>query len=236
VRNPIRETDLYEPVKHYLEDNGYLVRAEVKDCDIAAIKNKDLVVVELKKSLTIQLLLQATERQRLTSAVYIAIPAQPKRGKKWRGILRLLRMLELGLIVVHFDKSGARSEVVLDPLPYDRKKNYKKRRAVIKEIADRSGDYNTGGSTRTKLITAYKEEAVYIAYCLSQLGASKPAKLRALGTGAKTTSILSNNHYGWFQRIDRGIYDITALGKSQLKDYSELVSQFKRKLKDQQVD
>jgi hypothetical protein len=194
------------------------------------------VVVELKKSLTIQLLLQATERQRLTSAVYIAIPAQPKRGKKWRGILRLLRMLELGLIVVHFGKTSTRSEVVLDPLPYDHKKNYKKRRAVIREIADRSGDYNLGGSTRTRLITAYKEEAVYIAYCLSQLGASKPARLRALDTGPKTTSILSSNHYGWFQRVERGIYDLTALGTAQLDDYPELVNRSMEKLQSLQVE
>ena len=42
------ETDLYEPVCRFLEEEGYRVQAEVKDCDIAAEKDGELVIVELK--------------------------------------------------------------------------------------------------------------------------------------------------------------------------------------------
>ena len=31
--------------------------------------------------------------------------------------------------------------------------------------------------------------------------------IRALGTGEKTGPILAANHYGWFERIARGLYD-----------------------------
>ena len=37
----MKETDLYPPIKAYLEANDYLVRAEVNDCDIVAVKDED---------------------------------------------------------------------------------------------------------------------------------------------------------------------------------------------------
>ena len=45
-----QEKDLYEPVKNMLEENGYEVKGEIKNCDIAAVKNGELIVVELKKA------------------------------------------------------------------------------------------------------------------------------------------------------------------------------------------
>ena len=45
-----KETDLYEPIRAFLEEEGYQVQAEVKDCDIAAVKDGQLVIVELKKA------------------------------------------------------------------------------------------------------------------------------------------------------------------------------------------
>ena len=42
----MRETDLSQPVKNYLVSRGYRVQAEVKDCDIAARNDDELVIVE----------------------------------------------------------------------------------------------------------------------------------------------------------------------------------------------
>ena len=36
---PLRESDLYGPVRDYLENLGYQVKGEVKDCDIAALRD-----------------------------------------------------------------------------------------------------------------------------------------------------------------------------------------------------
>ena len=36
------ESDLYLPVKDYLEKHGYRVRGEVKNCDVVATKEDDL--------------------------------------------------------------------------------------------------------------------------------------------------------------------------------------------------
>ena len=55
----MKETDLYLPIKAFLEDQGYEVKAEVIDCDVVAVRNDEPpLIVELKKGLTIDLLLQ----------------------------------------------------------------------------------------------------------------------------------------------------------------------------------
>ncbi len=92
---PPRESDLYAPVRDYLVRNGYTVRGEVKSCDITAVKGDDLIVVELKRHLSTDLLVQAVQRQKLTDSVYIAVPRNQEMGygRKWRGLLHLLRRL-----------------------------------------------------------------------------------------------------------------------------------------------
>ena len=86
----IKETDLFPPVRDYLEKNGYTVRSEVRNCDIVAVKDSDVIVVELKTGMNVSLLIQATDRQRITDSVYVAIPDPPgRKGAHWRGIKRV---------------------------------------------------------------------------------------------------------------------------------------------------
>ena len=40
-----KETDLYAPIRAFLEEEGYQVQAEVKHCDIAAVKDGQLVTL-----------------------------------------------------------------------------------------------------------------------------------------------------------------------------------------------
>jgi len=222
-----RETDLYEPIRDYLTANGYQVQAEVKGCDVVAQKGKELVVVELKLKFTTRLLVQAIDRQKITDAVYVALPGPYRpRARRWRDIKRLLRRLELGLLVVTNTSGSYRVELVFHPLPFRRQKRSSRKRAVIRETAARSGDHNRGGSTRKPIITAYRESVIHIACCLDRLGPSTPRRLRELGTGAKTTSILSSNFYGWFRRVDRGVYELTPVGKESLNESGDLVLQY----------
>jgi hypothetical protein len=218
----MRETELFEPVKSYLEHHGYSVNAEVKDCDVTATKGDELVIVELKKNANMQLLIQATDRKHITDSVYVAIPHVDKNTKHWRGIQRVLRSLELGLLTVSMGPLGSRVTKLFDPLPYEKKKIKRRRLSVITEIANRSKEYNIGGSVGVKLVTAYRENAILIASCLELLGSSTPKHLRALGTGEKTTDILSNNHYNWFQRVERGVYSVTDQGIQDIRAYPEL--------------
>ena len=201
----MRETDLYAPVKAYLQKLGYAVHGEVLDCDMTATRGEDLVVVELKTGANMTLLVQATDRQRITDAVYVAIPA-PRRHQRrqWRGVQVVLRMLELGLIVVHFGPRGPRAEVVFDPKPYQRKKHSRRRRALLAELDQRSGDYNVGGSSGTPLVTS-----------------------------DKTGRVLADNHYGWFTRVARGVYALTDQGRADLERHPELCALYRVELSDQ---
>ncbi len=228
----MKETDLYQPIHDYLIAQGYIVQAEVNHCDITAVKGDDLIVIELKRQFGIDLLVQATDRQSITDSVYVALPGPLKLGRRsqWRKKIRLLRRLELGLIVVTFKKEGARIEVVCHPQPYQRQRLKRRKRAVLEEINNRSGSFNQGGSVKKKLMTAYRENAIQIACFLERLGPLSPKRLRALGTGPKTLSILSNNHYKWFKRVERGVYDLTALGTKELGLYPELALQYRREL------
>lgn len=214
------ETELYPPVKALLEDKGYTVRGEVKNLDIAAVKGDQLIAVEMKKTFNIELLFQCVDRQRTADAVYFVIPRPDYYGRtsKWRKLLHLARRLELGIIIVC---SADYAEIALHPKPFDRVKsrqlNAKKRIAIIGEISERSFDGNIGGSTRTKLMTAYREKCIVIAKTLRKLKSASPALLIEHGTDKKkTASILRKNFYGWFDRKDQGIYVLTAKAKKEL--------------------
>lgn len=227
-KSKVYETDLYQPVKEYLEGQGFLVRGEVQGCDVVASKAEELVVVELKLSVTTSLLVQAVDRQRLTDAVYIAVPKPSSREWKtrWRGLQQLLRRLELGLMLVSFNTKPSTVEVVFQPTPYPRRKARRRAQAIIREVTARSGDYNVGGSTRRKLMTAYRENALQIAACLED-GPLPTKALRKLGTGDKTRPILADNHYGWFRRVERGVYELTSVGRSALEEHVQLVRQLR---------
>lgn len=227
----IVETDLFGPVSHWLTENGYTVRSEVLDCDITAVKSDELVVVELKRNFTTSLLIQATARQRITDSVYVAIPRprESPASKKWRGIRHLLRRLELGLIFVKVRRRKPTVQIVFHPVPFDRKKRGASRRAVIREMNGRSADFNHGGSSGVPLVTAYREQAIHIACCLERSGPLSPRELREQGTGPKTLSILYNDFYGWFERIDRGLYALRSGAEKELEKFGEVMKLYQRK-------
>lgn len=237
-QNKMLESDLYMPVRDFLIEQGYIVRSEVMDCDITAIKENELVIVELKRNLSVSLLAQAVKRQKTADIVYIAVP-KPKKlfaNSKWQDICHLIRRLELGLILVSFKNNRALIEIPIHPAPFDREKsrriNNRKRQGIIKEANGRHMDLNLGGSSGKKLVTAYRESTIFIACCLMMLGPLSPAQLRKLGTDAKkTNSILSENYYGWFERVKRGIYSINETGKKEINEYKELADYYYDKIR-----
>ncbi len=239
-RSGILEEDLCRPVSDYLTSLGYSVRSEVKHWDITAIKGDELIAVELKRSINISLLIQATQRQRAADSVYVAVP-RPKfsiyRGKRWRHLCHLLRRLELGLIVVSFRHGAAADvEIVFHPKSFRRRKSRKNRSMILEEINGRSADYNTAGSSGKKLMTAYKEKALYIACCLAERGSLSTRQLRGLETGPKTASILYKNFYGWFDRVARGQYTLNDKGFKILESYPELTARFRRKAREADIN
>lgn len=232
----LRETDLYMPVHDYLESLGYQVQGEVKGCDLAAVMGDDLIVVELKTAFNLKLLCQAVKRQRVTESVYVAVP-KPKGGTRtsaWGEMCMLLRRLEIGLITVSLNKKEDQVEVHFHPNTFDRIKsmrtNKRVRYSIIKENAGRSGHYNTGGSNKTKLITSYREQAIHIACCIMKYGVLSPSQLKKMGTCAKTPNILRDNHYGWFVKTARGMYELDHSAREFIKGYPELQEHYMKKV------
>ena len=237
------ECDLSPPIQAYLAAQGYTVRSEVNGCDITALDGDRLIVIEMKRSFSTDLLIQATERQRVADGVYVALPVDGDSGrhgrdrysKRWRGIERLLKRLELGLVLVHFFEDPAATpavEVAFHPTgtPPPRRKP-KTRQAILREIAGRSGDYNVGGTSGRPVLTAYREQAVFIACCLGRLGPMTPCALRALGTSPKTQNILFKNVYNWFERLERGVYALRPDGRDEIaRTYAGLAAVYGAKL------
>jgi hypothetical protein len=208
------ESDLYAPVKALLEGQGYVVKGEVRGCDVVAVRGKEPpVVVELKRAFGLALVLQGVDRLSLTDMVYLAVGQWPKRMKNVR---KLCRRLGLGFIVVN----GGKADVVLDPEPYKPRQNKRKAGRMLGEHARRVGDPNLGGQAmRAPLMTAYRQQALRCAELLAANGPMKLAALRTAADAPKAASILQSDVYGWFERVERGVYAITPKGREGLERF-----------------
>ncbi len=230
----MKETDLYPPVAEYLQEQGYHIDCEVKDIDLVASRGEDLIGVELKRAVSLTLVKQAAWRQREVESIYAAVP-HPGRGifrKSWKKNEHLLRRLSLGLILVRFDGEGrGLAEVAFHPEDHPVRVLERRRRTIIREVRGRTINYNRAGSTRERLMTAYREKAVRLAVGLDAFGPQTPAELRRRGAGDKQAAgILRRNMYGWFDREEGGVYALHPDGRLALEAYRELADLVRREL------
>ena len=205
----MRETDLYEPIKRLLESQGYEVKAEVGPADVVAVRGDESpVIVELKTSFSLSLFHQATDRQSVTDKVYVAVPTGKCRNGR-RALhknVTLCRRLGLGLITVRL--RDAHVEVHADPVPYQPRQSKRKRELLLREFTRRAGDPNVGGATRRGIVTAYRQDALRCVEYLEKNGATKAAQVAEGTSVPNARRIMADNHYGWFQRVATGIYDL----------------------------
>jgi hypothetical protein len=222
----MKETELSEPISLWLSKQGYTVSCEVKNCDIVAQKNDDLVIIELKTRFSLDLVYQAVNRKNLTESIYVAVPVLPGRKTipKLKEVKKLLFRLEVGLILVRFLKTKTRIEIISHPAEYHQRKALKKRNAIIREIDGRYSEFNKGGSTNKDLkVSAYKQQALVCAWLLDKYGNQSPSFIIKSGGGSKTQQILSGNIYGWFDKISRGLYTINPAGIEALNVYNDVL-------------
>jgi hypothetical protein len=96
---------------------------------------------------------------------------------------------------------------------------------IERELNGRSGDWNTGGVHGRKLVTAYREAALRVARQLAAGGLMSAKHLKPAGeTSRRTYLILTNNHYGWFMRMGKGLFGLTDEGRKALGVYGEIVA------------
>ncbi|MEN0067358.1 MAG: DUF2161 family putative PD-(D/E)XK-type phosphodiesterase [Myxococcota bacterium] len=216
------EVELYGPIKRFLEGQGYEVKGEIGACDVVAVRGEEApIIVELKPSLNLALLLQAVDRLTLADAVYVAFRVGNGHSAAWRTrrrqVTRLLRRLGLGLLTV-----SAKGEVepVLDPAPYRPRPKPSGRKRMLREFAERVGDPEPGGSPPRARLTAYRQHALRCARELAAVEMLKVGEIRSRAGVERAGTILSDNHYGWFERVKRGSYALSPKGRAALEDWA----------------
>lgn len=207
---------------------GYAVKGEVGAADIVAvpISNDDIepVIVELKTGFTLSLFHQAINRQSMTDNVYIAVPR--KTGKAALAAIRknkmLCRRLRIGLMTVRL--SDGKVVVHCEPEPFTPRKLKARKTKLLSEFESRHGDPNEGGTTSEGMMTSYRQGALRCAKVLHDEGACKASYVAKMAGFDKARNLMASNHYGWFEKIDRGVYGLTASGAQALNDYAEDVA------------
>jgi len=209
------ETSLYLPVKRFLEGLGFEVKGEVCGCDLVALDRGTpaaLVIGELKLSFTLELVLQAIDRLAACDEVWAAVQASARgRGRESDPrVKKLCRLLGIGLLAVF---NSGKVEVLVEPVPWRPRRDAKRRSKIVDEHRRRKGDPASGGSTRQPIMTAYRQQALACAATLARAPA-RPRDLKP--TAPDAPKILLSNVYGWFVRVERGIYTLSEVGRAAL--------------------
>jgi hypothetical protein len=212
------ETNLYLPVKRFLEGLGFQVKGEIGNCDLVALSPDSppiVVIGELKLAFNLELVLQGVDRAGACDEVWLAVRSAPNgRGRESDPRVRkLCRRLGFGLITV-----GARGDVDISvspaaPMP---RRDPRRRSRLVDEHCKRQGDPTAGGGSRQPIMTAYRQQALACAALL----AGRSQRVRDLRQSAPDApKILQSNVYGWFVREERGIYGLTELGRAALRKW-----------------
>ena len=167
------------------------------------------------------ILLQAVDRIKISDTVYIGVPKGLAVLKKRRKqIIKLMRMLGLGLIVIDPRAKIGGVDVLCDPGEYKPRQIKKQTQRLLKEFQERVGDPNQGGTSMKRgLMTAYRQKVLAIATYLMTHGETKASIIAKSLEEPKTRAILYDNVYGWFDRLGKGVYTLSPKGFSELPDW-----------------
>ncbi|ACV63253.1 hypothetical protein Dtox_2444 [Desulfofarcimen acetoxidans DSM 771] len=98
----MKESDMFLPIKQYLEEEGYMVYAEVpcygKTADIVAVKGKLVTVIETKLTMNIKLLEQVFEWRHKAHYIYAAVPQKTRISLLVRKLL-----IDYGIGIIYLD-------------------------------------------------------------------------------------------------------------------------------------
>jgi len=221
----MRESDLYEPIKRHFQNLGYVVKGEVGAADVMAVRgNEPAIIIELKLGFSLTLFHQATERLRISDHVYVAVvrPEGKFGYKRLKLNQNLCRRLGLGLLTLRVRDQFV--ELHCMPEQYNPRKSAKKSKQIMKLFERLDGDPNSGGATRHGLVTGYRQDALKCATFLAISGASRGAVV-AKKTGVESaTSLMRNNVYGWFDKVEQGVYALNSTGKKGLTDWADVIN------------
>jgi len=207
------ETSLYLPVKRFLEKLGFAVKGEICGCDVVAVRDGApplLVITELKLAFNLELVLQGVDRAAACDEIWLAVRSSTRGRENDPRARKLCRLLGFGLLGV---TRRGRVDVLVEPRPWRPRRDPKRRSALADEHRRRQGDPVKGGGRGQPIMTAYRQQALACAQALTQ----GPRRVREVKESVPDApKILLHNVYGWFTRVERGVYALAEPGKAAL--------------------
>lgn len=203
-------------MKRFIEAQGYAVKGEICGCDGVGLradeKGTSVAVIEMKMGFTLELLLQGVDRMAMADVVWLAVPASRRGRDRDRRVAKLCRLLGFGLLAVHPARETL--EVLAEPGPYQPRGNPRRKARLVREHERRVGDPSAGGSAKAPIMTAYRQRALACAGAMAQ-APQRPRDLAHLAPDAGR--IVVDNVYGWFERVERGVYRLSSDGQAALE-------------------
>jgi hypothetical protein len=218
----MRETSLYPPVKRFLEHLGFDVKGEICGCDVVALRGEEaplVVIGELKLAFNLELLLQGVNRMAACDEVWLAVRMRGRRARERDPrVLKLCRFLGLGLLGV---STTGHVEILVQPGPWRPRRDQRRRMRLLDEHRRRIGDPAMGGMSKMPIMTAYRQQALACAASLSN-GPRRTSEIKTIVPDAP--KILLRNVYGWFCRVERGVYGLTQAGTTALSRWPQCLA------------
>lgn len=176
-----------------------------------------LVICELKQRFNLELVLQGVDRAAACDEVWLAARVSARgAGRESDARFRnLCRRLGFGLLGV---PDRGEVEIIVSPEAPQPRREPKRRSRLIAEHRKRRGDPALGGSTRVPLMTAYRQQALL---CAAAMMAGPQRRRDLAATVPEAPKILQHNVYGWFDRLERGIYTLTDQGRAALERWPQ---------------
>ncbi len=209
------ETDLYLPVKRFIEGLGFEVKGEVGGCDVLALRDGDppvLVVCELKQTFK-----TSNSSCRRWTAPWRWTKSGSQRGS--RNAAQDARTMRGSAISAAGWASGCwrrKREPGRDSAQPRRvltTQGSPASVALVEEHRRRRGDPVAGGGSKQPVMTAYRQGALACAAAMVD-GPKRPRDLKPIFE--KAPAMLRDNVYQWFTRVDRGLYGLTDAGHAAL--------------------
>jgi hypothetical protein len=201
----------------YIDRRGVPVLVEVKRASDKGDNPPLVVIGELKLVFNLELVLQGVDRAAVSDEVWLAarISARGKGRERDSRFRNLARRLGFGLLGVLPNGSV---EILVSPAAPIPRRDPRRRSLLVEEHRRRQGDPVAGGGSRAPIMTAYRQQALACAHAMAR-GPLRPRDLKPAMPDAP--AILLRNAYGWFCRIERGVYGLTDAGRAALERWPQ---------------
>ena len=175
-----------------------------------------MVITELKLAFNLELVLQGVDRLAACDEIWLAVQSSVRGRENDPRVRKLCRLLGFGLLGV---TRRGRVDVLIEPSPWRPRRDPKRRSTLVEEHRKRIGDPVHGGGRGQPIMTAYRQQALACAAALTE----GPRKVRELKKAVPDAGkILLHNVYGWFVRVERGVYALGDSGKAALIRWPQL--------------